>query len=423
MYRMVLLGTTGAGKSQLCNFIIQDKTNTTFKVSNSFNSETQKPQSKKCIRSGINIDIIDTAGCCDSGGKDNENFKVLIDYLREKKSISLFVIVINFTQRLDEKTREYISFLSQTFTPTEFYNHLAIVFTHYKEEPSKKDKEKLNKKSNEIKHILKEIIGVSEGETSPQVYELDTQTDDDDNFIEKFQTTIDVIILKMKNISLAFGNVCTESIKFNGVKDRLEEERKIIEEGKKKMEEEKRKMEEDKRRMEEKEKLIKEQLKKTEEERKKAKEDKKKSEEEQKKFEVEIQKKIKELEIKQQKIDNQRKQQEEENQKEREKTQQILDEINENKRKMQELQDNFDIKIRDLNSLIKKEEERKKQGIFFTVLGTILSCTVILAPIGIPMAIVGTIERDDAGEKIEKLSKQRKNQRDHFEEEYKRLQK
>jgi predicted GTPase len=295
MYRMVLLGTTGAGKSQLCNFIIQDKTNTTFKVSNSFNSETQKPQSKKCIRSGINIDIIDTAGCCDSGGKDNENFKVLIDYLREKKSISLFVIVINFTQRLDEKTREYISFLSQTFTPTEFYNHLAIVFTHYKEEPSKKDKEKLNKKSNEIKHILKEIIGVSEGETSPQVYELDTQTDDDDNFIEKFQTTIDVIILKMKNISLAFGNVCTESIKFNGVKDRLEEERKIIEEGKKKMEEEKRKMEEDKRRTEEEKRRIEKERRRAEEERRRVEEESRRKEEEEKRRKEEKRRRMEEI--------------------------------------------------------------------------------------------------------------------------------
>jgi hypothetical protein len=37
---MALLGTTGAEKNQLCNFIMQDKANTTFKVSDSFNSET-----------------------------------------------------------------------------------------------------------------------------------------------------------------------------------------------------------------------------------------------------------------------------------------------------------------------------------------------------------------------------------------------
>ena len=421
IHRMVLLGTTGAGKSQLCNFIMQDKTNTIFKVSNSFNSETQKPQSKECNRSGMNIDIIDTAGCCDSGGNDDRNFKVLIEYLRKKESISLFMIVINFTQRLDEKTREYISFISETFTPTEFYNHLVIVFTNYKENPSKKDKEKLNERVNEIQVILQELIGVIENQNPPQVYELDTQTDDDDNFIPKFQATIDTILYKMDNIYLLYGDVSTKKIKYKGAKDRIEEEKRKIEEEKKKMEEEKRKIEEDKRRMEEEEKRIKEEMKKAEEERKKAEEDKKKSEEERKKNEAEYQKKKQELEQQQQEIDNEKKRREEKDQKEIEKKQKILDKIEENKRKMQELQDNFDIKIRDLNSLIKKEEGKKKVGVFFTVFGTILSCTVILAPLGIPMAIGGTIVRNEASKNIEDLSKQRKNKSEHFEEEFKRL--
>jgi predicted GTPase len=87
---MALLGTTGAEKSQLCNFIMQDKANNTFKVSDSFNSETQKSQSKECNRSGINLDIFDIAGCYHSCGKDNENFKVLIDFFKRKK-INFFI--------------------------------------------------------------------------------------------------------------------------------------------------------------------------------------------------------------------------------------------------------------------------------------------------------------------------------------------
>ena len=69
---------------------MQDKANTTFKVSDSFNSETQKSQSKECNSSGINLDIIDTTGCCDSGGKNNGNFKVLIDFFKRKK-INFFI--------------------------------------------------------------------------------------------------------------------------------------------------------------------------------------------------------------------------------------------------------------------------------------------------------------------------------------------
>jgi predicted GTPase len=87
---VALLGTTGAEKSQLCNFIMHYKANTTFKVSDSFNSETQKSQSKECNSSGINLDIIDTTGCCYSVGKNNGNFKVLIDFFKRKK-INFFI--------------------------------------------------------------------------------------------------------------------------------------------------------------------------------------------------------------------------------------------------------------------------------------------------------------------------------------------
>jgi hypothetical protein len=69
---------------------MQDKANTTFKVSDSFNSETQKSQSKECNSSGIYLDIIDTNGCCDSRGKNNGNFKVLIDFFKRKK-INFFI--------------------------------------------------------------------------------------------------------------------------------------------------------------------------------------------------------------------------------------------------------------------------------------------------------------------------------------------
>lgn len=248
IFRIVLLGTTGVGKSQLCNFIIRDKFNRTFEVSDSFDSLTQVPQSTVCKRSGMNIEVIDTAGCCDSGGNDDENFKVLIEYLRKKETISLFMIVMNFADdRLNEKTREYIRLISETFTPTEFYNHLVIVFTHYPEKPNKKTKEKLDKKVNQIQAILKELVGVIEDQNPPQVYELDTETDDSENFIPKFQATIDSILLKMQNISLFFGDVCTKTIKYKGANDRIEEEKRKMKEQKKKLEGEKRKMEEKKK--------------------------------------------------------------------------------------------------------------------------------------------------------------------------------
>ena len=59
----------------------------------------------------------------------------------------------------------------------------------------------------------------------PNIYELDTQTDDNDNFIPKFQATIDIILLRMQTM-IDFNG---ENIKYNGVKDRIKEEKEKLE--------------------------------------------------------------------------------------------------------------------------------------------------------------------------------------------------
>ena len=226
IYRIVPLGPTGSGKSQLCNFIYKDKSNTKFEVSDSLNSKTKNPQFELCTRNDINIELVDTAGCSDSNGDDEKNFKKLIEKLREKKTIDLFLLVFNFTGRIDQTTRDYIKLISNTFTPTEFYNHLVVIFTNYRENPTEKEKNKLDKKVGEIKDLLKEIIGIGDGENTvtPKAYEIDTETDDNNEFIKKFQATIDVILLNMKANVMEFGEVNTETIKYNGKKDRLKEE-------------------------------------------------------------------------------------------------------------------------------------------------------------------------------------------------------
>ena len=76
IFRIAVIGPTGAGKSQFCNFCLKDKTNKTYEVSNSLNSCTQDPFSTiPCERNNINIELIDSAGSSDSGDKDIENLK------------------------------------------------------------------------------------------------------------------------------------------------------------------------------------------------------------------------------------------------------------------------------------------------------------------------------------------------------------
>ena len=85
LVKTVLLGPTGAGKSQFCNFIHKDLTNSIFEVSNSLNSCTKEPQSTIVERQNIRLKLIDSAGSSDSNNKDEENLKKLALYLRKEK--------------------------------------------------------------------------------------------------------------------------------------------------------------------------------------------------------------------------------------------------------------------------------------------------------------------------------------------------
>lgn len=253
-YVIVPLGPSGCGKSQLCNFIYLDKHNKKFKVSPGFDSQTKDPQSeiftRKIYNEVIPLELIDTAGCSDTVGEDEENFKKLVIKLKEKKKIDLFLLVFDFTSyRIDKQTKDYIKLIANTFTPTEFYNHLAIVFTRYPENPSNEDKKLKEYKTGKIIELIRDTIGIANGQATipPNIYELDTGLYNG-NFIPKFQATIDIIIIKMMDIISLIGPVHTENIKYCGVKDRLKEEQKKLEQQKlefqrlKKMEEEKKKI-------------------------------------------------------------------------------------------------------------------------------------------------------------------------------------
>lgn len=257
IFKIVLLGPTGVGKSQLCNFIMKDKENKTFKVSQSINSCTQDPQLEYYTRNieeyekkKIKLELIDTAGSSDSGDNDERNFKSLIEKLREKKNVDFFSFVLNCTTRLEGPHKQYIKMISETFTPNEFYGHFEIICTHYPN--TIKEQKKYDIKKVEIIDAIKNIIGKATLNLDPpEAWSLDTDTNDNDNFIEKYQKTIDVIILRMIAKVNKYGMVNTENLQYKGVKDRIKEENEKIEKAKKEIEKKQKEIEEETKRNEE----------------------------------------------------------------------------------------------------------------------------------------------------------------------------
>ena len=89
-YRIIVIGPTGSGKSQFCNFVQKDFSNSINRVTSSLNSCTAEWKSNFFTRENTNYEFIDTPGSSDSNVDDVENLKKLIIYIREKNLLIIF---------------------------------------------------------------------------------------------------------------------------------------------------------------------------------------------------------------------------------------------------------------------------------------------------------------------------------------------
>ena len=266
-YRILVVGPTGAGKSQFCNFAINDLTNSKNKVSDSLDSCTQDPQSNEFQRLESSFDFIDTAGNSDSDDNDLINLEKLVNYLKILKNLHYIILVLKFGERLTSDTRQYIETLGKIFTTSEFFCHLCIVFTKFPNEPSEKDLKTMDKFNSEINKLLRKIFKIDKNENLPDndIYFIDTSIDDKNkDFNQKNQDTIDIILKQIRHNMKLFHPINTVNLDMSGnnvklrrakeieiIKRQLEEEKKRAELEKKRAIEEKKKAEMEKKRLEE----------------------------------------------------------------------------------------------------------------------------------------------------------------------------
>jgi len=254
LYRAVILGPTGVGKSQFCNFVQKDLTNSINKVSDELNSCTQEPFNNCFIRNGTKFEFIDTAGSGDSSNNDIINLEKLINHLKAIKQIDYIILVLRFNERLTNNTREYIETLGKTFTPNEFFRHLCIFFTKFPLNPSKKENNLKKVYSQEMNKILTEIFNLNDNQNDEKVpelkiYYINTEINEETNtFIEEYQEIIDTMLEGMKEDVSKYHSIDTTNLDISGnsVKLRIENEKKEIERLKKLLEEERLRKEKEK---------------------------------------------------------------------------------------------------------------------------------------------------------------------------------
>ena len=255
-FRVIVVGPTGAGKSQFCNFVQRDISNSINKVSDSLNSCTKDPYPNYFTRQNSSYEFIDTAGSSDSANDDVKNLENLVNYLKDKKSIDYIILVLKFNERVTKETREYINILGKIFTPGEFYTHLCVLFTKFPINPSKKDNKIKNKSIEEINVILKETFNINKNMRIPEVnvYFIDTECDEDDHtYEEKYQDTVDIMLKQMKLDIEIYPSINTTNFDMTGVNAKTRAQKQIEQLNQKLKEETKRREEEErqKKRLEE----------------------------------------------------------------------------------------------------------------------------------------------------------------------------
>ena len=162
IFRIVLVGPTGAGKSQFCNFLRNDLSNSIYKVKASLNSCISIPQSTIFEKQNIKIELIDSPGSSDSNNNDENNLKVLADYLRSKNEIHQIFLVLNFEDRLSKDTRDYLKILNDIFPSNKLISHLMVIFTHYPLEADEDDIDNSNNFKKELNDELYKIFPIQE---------------------------------------------------------------------------------------------------------------------------------------------------------------------------------------------------------------------------------------------------------------------
>ena len=242
IHNIAVIGPTGAGKSQFCNYIQNDNTNSKNQVSDSLDSCTQDPAPNIFERQNSKFNFIDTAGNNDSYNNDDKNIEKLVNYLRTIKEINNIFLLLRFGERLSNNSREYIKKMGKVFTPMEFYNHLTIVFT--KSGDPEKQKKKKEKNKEEVIKILKESFEIEDTLIGklPDVYFIDTEFDEDsETFDEKSQDTIDIILKKLllDELIYKYKPINTSNLDMTGAnkKEREDKEKYELELMKKKYEE------------------------------------------------------------------------------------------------------------------------------------------------------------------------------------------
>ena len=185
---ILLIGSTGNGKSTLGNFLIDPdpKKPEVFEVATDnkpFTQETKVVTARITAAPNAaagDLTIIDTPGLNDSKPKDLQHMTYLIKSLNEVKQIRACIFVVKYGSKLDEQYKYTIQYYAKLL-PTLFSSNVLVVMTHYATDErsvAMRKRQRINEEA--CRDNIKAEIVKSAGMTrSPILFAVDCQPFDD----------------------------------------------------------------------------------------------------------------------------------------------------------------------------------------------------------------------------------------------------
>lgn len=126
---VVAFGQTGAGKSEFLNAYLRRAS--AFETDSTPDSVTFRTSSQESFVDGVTRIGIDTQGIDDTNGIDSAHVQQMVEFLRAyQHGVNTFALVINGqADRFDAGTKKMVKILHNFFNNSDFWNHVAIVFT------------------------------------------------------------------------------------------------------------------------------------------------------------------------------------------------------------------------------------------------------------------------------------------------------
>lgn len=190
---VLLIGSTGNGKSTLGNFLI----NPNDEFSGVFETATDnlpQTQSTKVVSASINgssgneIAIIDTPGLNESKTKDLQHMTEVIQTLHNVKKIKACIFVVKFGSKIDQQYKDTVEYY-QKLVPTLFSRNVLIAMTHYSSD--KRSEAMRKKKKIDVEAIKnnfkKEIVNSARMSYTPILFAIDCLPFDEDEMKVSFE--------------------------------------------------------------------------------------------------------------------------------------------------------------------------------------------------------------------------------------------